>query len=143
MAVEDASDSVVNDITDAISDGSKTVNKVHAVDITFRDSNGNEIEPLVPVKVTIAAEEKQTEEETLVVHVSDEGNVEQVEDAVVSERNGESSARLTMEAVAEEFSVYAIVYTVDFSCSVNGKMYDFSLPGPGLAFLSMIALFRQ
>ena len=141
MVVEDALDSVVNDITDAVSDGSKTVNKVHAVDITFKYSNGNEIEPLVPVKVTITAEEKQTEEETLVVHVSDEGNVEQVEDAVVSERNGESSARLTMEAVAEEFSVYAIVYTVDFSCSVNGKMYDFSLPG--LAFLSMIALFRQ
>ena len=39
IAVEDALDSVANDITDAVSDGSKTVNKVHAVDITFRDSN--------------------------------------------------------------------------------------------------------
>ena len=31
----------------------------------------------------------------------------------------------------EEFSIYAIVYTVDFEYSVNGKMYQFSLPGGG------------
>ena len=31
----------------------------------------------------------------------------------------------------DSFSVYAIVYTVDFEYSVNGKMYRFSLPGGG------------
>ena len=29
------------------------------------------------------------------------------------------------------FSIYALVYTVDFEYSVNGKMYQFSLPGGG------------
>ena len=43
---------------------------------------------LVPVKMTIAAEEKQETEDTLVVHVSDEGNVEQVEDAIISDSIG-------------------------------------------------------
>ena len=71
MMVEDASESVVNDITETVSDGTKTVSKVHTVDITFRNSEGNEIEPLVPVKMTITAEEKQETEETHVVHVSD------------------------------------------------------------------------
>ena len=32
---------------------------------------------------------------------------------------------------AEQFSVYGVVYTVDFEYSVNGKMYQFSLPGGG------------
>ena len=43
---------------------------------------------LVPVKMTIAAKEKQETEDTLVVHVSDEGNVEQVEDAIISDSIG-------------------------------------------------------
>ena len=99
------------------------------------------------------------------MHVTDEGTVEQIEDAVISERNGESRARVTMEAaaaesaaqtdsgaeaipeaapeslegtedyevVADAFSVYAIVYTVDFHYEVNGKMYEFSIPGGGFA----------
>ena len=32
---------------------------------------------------------------------------------------------------AASFSVYALVYTVDFHWEVNGRMYDFSIPGGG------------
>ena len=32
---------------------------------------------------------------------------------------------------AESFSIYGVIYTVDFEYSVNGKMYQFSLPGGG------------
>ena len=167
MTVQDVSGSVINDIAEAVSDDSTTVNKVHAVDITFSDRKGNEIEPLVPVKMTITAEEKQKTEETLVVHVSDEGNIEQVEDVITSDSRGASRVRLTMEAgesgsavqtdsgaeampesvvdsvegteghevVTDAFSVYAIVYTVDFHYEVNGKEYKFSIPGGGFVSL--------
>ena len=41
------------------------------------------------------------------------------------------SGSSTMEFEAGGFSVYAIVYTVDFEYYVDGKTYRFSLPGGG------------
>lgn len=37
----------------------------------------------------------------------------------------------TLTFKADSFSVYAVVYTVDFHYEVNGKMYEFSIPGGG------------
>ena len=37
---------------------------------------------------------------------------------------------------AESFSVYGVIYTVDFHWEVNGKMYDFSMPGGGFISFS-------
>ena len=42
---------------------------------------------------------------------------------------GSKSGKVEFET--EGFSVFAIVYTVDFEYEVNGKMYQFSLPGGG------------
>ena len=39
----------------------------------------------------------------------------------------------TAAFIADEFSVYAIVYTVDFHWEVDGKVYEFSIPGGGFA----------
>ena len=45
----------------------------------------------------------------------------------------------TVEFMAESFSVYGVIYTVDFSYSVNGKTYEFSLPGGGfVSFTDLI-----
>ncbi|MDO5138245.1 MAG: SpaA isopeptide-forming pilin-related protein [Oscillospiraceae bacterium] len=53
-------------------------------------------------------------------------------DAAVSENLDDSAkSGSTVEFVTDSFSVYAIVYTVDFHWEVNGKMYDFSMPGGG------------
>ncbi|MBR2729157.1 MAG: VWA domain-containing protein [Lachnospiraceae bacterium] len=41
------------------------------------------------------------------------------------------SALQTVAFNTESFSVYVIVYTVDFEYTVNGKSYQFSLPGGG------------
>lgn len=41
------------------------------------------------------------------------------------------SALQTVAFNTESFSVYVIVYTVDFEYSVNGEVYQFSLPGGG------------
>ncbi|MBP3204624.1 MAG: Cna B-type domain-containing protein, partial [Lachnospiraceae bacterium] len=42
---------------------------------------------------------------------------------------GSKSGKVEFET--EGFSVFAIVYTVDFHYEINGKMYDFSIPGGG------------
>ena len=39
---------------------------------------------------------------------------------------------------AESFSVYGLVYTVDFHYEINGKMYDFSIPGGGFVSLEHV-----
>ena len=46
------------------------------VDIIFYDLAGNEIEPKIPVSVTLTAIEKKESRETLVVHVDDDGQAE-------------------------------------------------------------------
>ncbi|MDO5138537.1 MAG: vWA domain-containing protein, partial [Oscillospiraceae bacterium] len=54
-------------------------------------------------------------------------------DTGTKENNGD-----TLIFEAEAFSVYAIVYTVDFHYEINGKMYEFSIPGGGFVSLEHI-----
>ena len=169
----------------------------HALDISFYDLEGNKIEPLRPVRVSITSDAIRTavQDETtvpVVVHVEDETsqtaesdntnntNGEEAEaentasenaaadnaasesaaadnaasetDAVVhstvveAAETTEAAATGRQDAAADgeqipdtltfeagSFSVYAIVYTVDFHWEVNGKTYDFSIPGGGFA----------
>ncbi len=52
------------------------------------------------------------------------------EDKAETQTNEEEEADgITVDA--DSFSIYAIVYTVDFYWEVNGKTYEFSLPGGG------------
>jgi len=124
-----------------------------AVDISFRDKDGNEIEPLKPICVTMRSDsiKAATEDSSMapvVVHVEDRNKetaeagdspaatvVETLPDTAESKENPETPAATnspdSISFEADAFSVYAIVYTVDFEYSVNGKMYQFSLPGGG------------
>ena len=205
-----------------------------AVDITFIDKDGNEIEPSKPVRVALTSEiVEQVKQETeiadnsiiadpVVVHVDDDGNAEQM-DLVVpedvepakgrtegelleeaaaaasasdsentstssdeeeaeesaeqdnaaethTEANSEEASTVENETAVEEntettagndatadgsksvddiagtgstvefetgaFSVYAIVYTVDFHYEADGKQYEFSFPGGGFVSLA-------
>ena len=145
-----------------------------AVDITFLDKDGKEIQPAKPVRVAMTSEiAEQVKEEAktgavpdpVVVHVDDDGNAEQMELLAPEEiepaqgkteeelleedrtSNGEQKETETPDAAgeapsvdftADSFSVYAIVYTVDFHYEVNGKMYDFSIPGGGFVSLEHV-----
>ena len=117
--------SVLGAITDTVTD--KEIIKVQAVDIIFLDEAGNEIEPAKPIKVmmkSVAAPVEVTEK-PVVVHVDD-----QLSTSVVTTEEVENEA--PQEAVAFEadaFSVYAIVYTVDFEYEKEGRLYRFSLDG--------------
>ena len=124
-----------------------------AVDISFRDKDGNEIEPLKPISVTMRSDsiKAATEDSSMapvVVHVEDRNKetaeatdspaatvVETLPDTAESKENPETPAVAnSTDAIsfeADAFSVYAIVYTVDFEYEVDGKVYQFSLPGGG------------
>ena len=94
-------------------------------DISFLAGN-QIVEPKGDVKISFRADFIEETAEPAIVHVDDNGNANIVEGTV---DNGEISG------VTDSFSVYVLSYTVDFAYSVNGKTYDFSLPGGGAVTL--------
>ena len=121
------------------------------------------IEPSAPVSVNIQIIEDQTAEydtasadqktglsEPAVLHFAEEG-VEQldaeVKEGLVQEQEGDKDKKSTgkvsepagtateISFEAESFSIYAVVYTVDFHWEVDGKEYEFSIPGGGFVSL--------
>ena len=111
---------VIDAIRSTVEKDDVKVTTVTAVDITFYDADGAEIQPLKPIKVTFgttAVTESQTEEaaaseevstaaseSTSVVHVNDAGEAN-----VVDFTKDENNENIVIET--QEFSVYAIVGT--------------------------------
>ena len=91
-------------------------------DITILDAAGNELQPQAPVNVRIeladAAELDEPDAGAQVVHFGDE-----VEVVPATEEGGTTSFDAT------GFSVYGVVYTVDFHYGVDGETIDISLTG--------------
>ena len=103
-------------------------------DIEIR--NGEEkIEPKADVTVSIkladAPEDKKAQ--ATVVHFAESGT--EVMD-LSETKEGEENKELTFKT--DEFSVYSVIYTVDFHYEVNGKMYEFSIPGGGFVSLQQL-----
>ncbi len=125
------------------------------------DSEGKEetrkIEPAAPVSVNIqildnpvaeddivSMDKENGQSEPAVLHFAEEG-VEQLDSSVkTSEEQDdnevgsgsektEPATEITFEA--ESFSIYGVVYTVDFHYDMEGKTYDFSIPGGGYTSL--------
>ncbi len=158
MTVEDVEDEeTITAITEAAEETEAKVRKLHAVNITFLNVDGQEIEPLIPISVEIRSEQIAENEKAMVVHVDDDGNATALNDVEVEAKRNSAVAEVTKEGAgeeafddtsaneaadsfsenaediivfdADEFSVYAIVYTVDFHWEVDGKEYEFSLAG--------------
>ncbi len=130
MAVADVEDEkTLTDIEDTVSEEFVEVKRVHAVDITFRDAEGNEIEPLMPISVVMTVDEIGQRQEAVVVHVDDAGAAEVV-DSQSEAPAGETEVKVEMPATeapeaaqpedseaasvgfdADSFSVYAVVIT--------------------------------
>ena len=92
---------VLQTVSDAVDEEpGLNVTGVQAVDITFFDCYGREIEPKIPVTVTMASDMVK-ESESVVVHLDHEGETEIIE----SEINEENHKVFE----AESFSVYGIV----------------------------------
>ena len=122
------------EVTDAVqSTTEKSVVEIQAVDISFWYQE-EEIEPLKQINVVMKPKAVTAEaDNTAVVHVKDAGETEVVV---------EETAGVQEEVVFDtpSFSVYAIVYTVDFHYEVNGNTYDYSIPGGGAVSLSNLIM---
>ena len=118
-------DDYVEQATDAIDSRAEALNYIKLLNIEIVDENGDKVDLEAPVDVTIKLldKEQNEEEQTQVVHF--EGANEM---PVVLDSSAEAD---TVSFSADGFSVYAIVYTVDFHWEVNGEEYELSIPGGG------------
>ena len=148
MKVKPAEDEeTISKVSESVEDERTKVTGVKAVDVTFYNAEHEEIEPNGPVFVTLedltklkennAEEPAQKPEEAKAVHVTDEGvcsmmaaaseedlqylpmewEEDQAEDSIkkIEQLNEEA----TVAFLAESFSTYALVYTVDFEYTVD------------------------
>ena len=104
---------------DISSEGARAI----AVDIAFFDEDGNEVEPLRDVNVSMRAHAIAVQDQLAIVHVDDENKAAVVPVEMV-DAEGEQ-----VVFTANQFSVYALVYTVDFSFEFDGKLSSFSITG--------------
>ena len=116
--------------------------EVHAVDITFRDAEGNEVEPAKKVTVTMASPQIASEDTSqLLVHVESDREAQeraeragqdtyQIEGSVIEPLTARQLKKRDLPDEkdqlvfdADQFSVYAIAYTVDFHWEVDGQTF--------------------
>ena len=97
---------------------------------------GKEFNPESGVSVEITYAEplaEHSETEVNAVHFADEKAEAEMIEANTAEVQDDGKA--TVEFTAESFSVYGVIYTVDFHWEVDGKIYEFSIPGGGFVSL--------
>ena len=111
-----------NDVLDAVNNtlDNSNVKRVEAVDITFYDKDGNEIEPLTEIKVSLVSDLIKDSKETTVVHIDDEG------EGKIVEQSDEETKDDEVKFESKDFSTYVVVetgeVTVDY-LSADGNTY--------------------
>ena len=132
--VTDAQDEEVpSEYSDYVSKAEEALKETEKVvfarffDITIV-KDGQEIQPAEPVSVQIQLAQLPQElanDDAQIVHFGTE------ETEILDTET--STAGVSFETGS--FSVYGVIYTVDFHWEVNGKIYDFSIPGGGFVSL--------
>ena len=102
MKVRPIAEEQIREAIDTVVPEPENVSRVSAVDITFIDVCGDEIEPDTEIKVSLTSTDIPVEEKPVVVHVDNEGQAEMVE----AKTEGEN---VVFES--DKFSVYVIVGT--------------------------------
>ncbi len=140
--VEDTSEleeSINNDLRNSV------VKKIKAIDIRFI-YNEEEVEPLVPIKVSItSAFVENNDENALLMHIDDEGKTNEVKQNEVKEEELETLSEEIKDVVEEHeeitevssdntitfesdsFSVYAIVYVQTIQIEADGGTYNITV----------------
>lgn len=156
---EEIIDTIIN--SDIIDSGKEYITEVRAIDISFYNGDNTEIEPdsSSAINVSISADyiKDLNNGKAFLVHISDNGEVKKVQlkdicaydlDLISSETNDNLNSNIditsdnTVMFNTDSFSVYALVYTVDFEYAVNEEenvnTFYFSLCGGKTALLSEI-----
>ncbi len=111
MQVSTVKDETVLDA--AINEVNQENTKAAAVDITFLDADGKEIEPAKEIQVTLQSDIIAEHDDVQIVHIDDENQASVVEQTAEN-ANGEKTAEDEVAFTSDSFSVYVLVYTVDF-----------------------------
>jgi len=119
---------------------------LRAVDITFIDSDGNEIEPAVPITVTFVSDLIDTADDAHVVHIDDAGRAEVVDSLGADELKSREIADQADELVFESdaFSTYVVAVTTlhkELAAS-DGATYDITVDAPAEAGIPQDAELR-
>ncbi|MBR4462544.1 MAG: hypothetical protein IKS51_08205 [Erysipelotrichaceae bacterium] len=108
------------EVLDAVSntlDAETTIRRVVAVDITFFDKDGNEIEPACEIKVSLVSDMIKESREAQIVHIDDNG------EGTLVEQSQEESQNDEVIFESKEFSTYAIVIIETFYIDSEGETY--------------------
>ena len=108
-------------------------------------TEGKEIEPKDTVNVTISYDQGISAKESDHVHIlhfTENKKTGKIESEILKESDIDVTIekdKMTEASFdAESFSVYGVVYTVDFHWEADGKEYESSLPGGGYATLGAL-----
>ncbi|MBQ2502988.1 MAG: hypothetical protein II528_01535, partial [Lachnospiraceae bacterium] len=101
VTVADVTNHATLELIKGTVDENSTATSVVAVDIVFRDKNGQEIEPARAISVSIIPASAMEGEKFSVVHVEDNGTATTVDD------NGASATGASFDA--DSFTIYGIV----------------------------------
>ena len=141
-AVEELTDLIVSDndeeeIEEPAKKAASDYARIFDIEIWADD---HKVEPVADVTVNIKLLNApgETEATPQVVHFAEDGA--ELMELKVKDENSEDEG---IQFVTDEFSVYSVVYTVDFSFNINGKEYSFSLEGgDSTSFKEIIERFK-
>ncbi len=162
-------DGYISDTEKTLDVETGTVSYARFFDIRIVDENDDEIQPAEPVQVVITLDDlaENTEEENApqIVHFGEE--TEEIRDVELTtekaaaeekvneerEANKEGNEDTEQEAedapldtvcfAAEGFSVYGVVYTVDFHYDVDGQTYEYNLTGgAGISLRELLTILK-
>lgn len=122
LAVEELTGEATEDYlaqTEELLAEGETITLARYFDITILDAEGNAMQPQAPVSVEVKLADDPADA-VQAVHFAEEGA-----ELIDASRNDEEVVTFS----AEGFSVYGIVYTVDFYYDVDGKTYEYHIKG--------------
>ncbi len=96
--------------------------RTEAVEIAFCDNEGNEIEPLQPLSISVISTFESETEIPQIIQVDEQGEVTAVENEIIEKEEGEA---LVFETEAN--TVNAIVYTVKKETTVFSDGYNYKI----------------
>ena len=112
--------------------------KLFLFDITFLNKDGIEVEPLTTASVSFTTEEipvpekeavEKAEEQINVVHIPDEGKAEVMDVEVKTTEDLEDDEKPDVAFETDSFSIYGVVYTIDFGYELDGVEKSFTALG--------------
>ena len=112
-----SADEVEDEVNNTLED---KVKRIEAVDITFYDKDGNEVEPACEIKVSLKSDLIKDSKDTTIIHIDDEGN------GTVVEQSDEATKDDEVKFESKDFSTYVIVVTTEV-ITADGDEYTISV----------------